>query len=327
MKRNNGKQEGNTEHIEPSYLSLSESSFMEKVEQSRDTLDSCELCGNECRVERSRGKEGRCRIGKDLAVASINLHFGEEPPISGSRGSGTVFLTGCPLSCVYCQNYPISQLGNGKLMSDKELACKMIELQNKGAHNINFVTPTAQVSGIINAVYYAKQEGLNIPIVYNTGSYDSLKALRLLEGIVDIYLPDLKYSSNAIALKYSGVKNYVSVALRAIKEMYRQVGDLNEDSLPASRGVMIRHLVLCDDLSGTEDAFRRIKELLGTEVYISLMKQFFPAHRASEFGLRAINEDEYEKARAEILEMGFENVYEQIDSDVCWEDFCRKEAI
>jgi putative pyruvate formate lyase activating enzyme len=298
-----------------SYLNLSEENFLKRIEKGRQILKSCNLCGNLCRVDRLAGSSlGKCGIDGKLKVSSINLHYGEEPPISGSNGSGTVFLTGCCLSCVFCQNYPISQLRNGTVMESEGLGKAMVTLQERGAYNINFVSPTHQVPGIVEAIYHGRRLGLTIPIVYNTGGYDSKDCLELLDGIVDIYLPDFKYADNEVAMKISGVRNYFEVATEALSEMCRQVGDLATDVEGiATRGVMVRHLVLPEGQAQTKEVFRLIKDKITTKIHISLLGQYFPAYKSLQIDnlKRKITAQEYKKALADVIELGFENVYQQ----------------
>jgi len=232
-------------------------------------------------------------------VSSVNLHFGEEPPISGYRGSGTIFFTSCNLRCVFCQNYPISQLRHGKEVSVRDLADAMLKLQDKGAHNINFVTPTRHVHQIMDALRIAYERGLEIPLVYNTGGYDSVEMLRLLEGVVDIYMPDMKYSDPEMGRKYSGIPDYPQVNREAIKEMHRQVGDLViDDEGIARKGLLVRHLVLPEGIAGTEDVLRFLAEEVSRDTYISLMRQYFPAYKAVNMPPldRRITEEEYREA-------------------------------
>ncbi len=231
-------------------------------------------------------------------VSSYNLHHGEEPPISGSRGSGTIFFTNCILRCVYCQNYPISQLGVGKVYTHRDLADMMLYLQRKGAHNINFVTPTHFVPSILKALVIAVERGFRLPLVYNTSGYERAETLKILDGIVDIYLPDIKYSSDLMAKKYSKAKDYVRYNREALKEMFRQVGPLrlNREGV-AVRGLLIRHLVLPNDIAGSEESLRFIARELSPEVPISLMSQYFPAYRAKDIRelSRPILPEEYER--------------------------------
>jgi len=231
-------------------------------------------------------------------VASWNNHLGEEPPISGKKGSGAIFFSGCTGKCIFCQNYPISQLGTGVEMTAERLADIMLELQGRGCHNINFVTPTHFSPSIVKAVGSAAARGLRIPIVYNTSGYERVETLRLLDGIVDIYLPDVKYSDNSVAARLSGFTGYVEYNRTALKEMYRQVGKLKTRRGCAIRGMIIRHLILPGGLSGTPEAIRFIAEEISREVHISLMDQYFPAYHAAhhETISRRISEEEYQEA-------------------------------
>jgi len=307
-------QKGNKLEKKPSYLFLSDSHFLKKIEKGKEILSRCTLCGNSCKVNRLQGEVGRCAIGSEVMVSSHNVHLGEEPPISGSKGSGTIFLTGCSLSCVFCQNYPISQFLNGKEISSQELATMMLDLQKRGVHNINFVTPTHQVPQIIEGVFLAKKKGFKIPIVYNTNGFDSNDCLELLEDIVDVYLPDFKYAKDKNAVSYSDATNYVETAKVAIKQMYEQVGNLivDEDGI-AKRGILLRHLILPKGLAQTKSVFKIIKEFLPLDIHISVMGQYFPAHKAKEAKIdRKISPEEYSKALDEVIELGFNNVYKQI---------------
>ncbi len=295
----------------PSYLNLVESGEIDKRIESLYKLTSpCTLCPRRCKARRDEGKVGFCRLMQKPKVSSYNLHFGEEPPISGYNGSGTIFFTGCNLGCIFCQNYPISHLHHGREVTVEELAGMMLYLQRKGAHNINLVTPTPQVHAIVSAIKVAAEKGLKIPIVYNCGGYESSEVIELLDGIVDIYMPDMKYGSNIPAKRFSGVKNYVEVAKEAIKIMYRQVGDLtlNEDGT-ARRGLLVRHLVLPENLSGTPDVLRFIREEVSENTYISLMSQYFPAYRAHEFPeiSRRITKEEFAEAEKVLDELGLKN--------------------
>lgn len=283
----------------PSYLNLSEVEFQDRIQKAYKYLQTCQLCPHRCGVNRIIGQKGICRSTAQLTISSFNPHFGEEPPISGTHGSGTIFFTNCTLRCIYCQNYPISQLGHGNLKSVPELSGIMLALQKQKCHNINLVTPSHFVPEIIKSVRLARNEGLQIPIVYNTSGYETVKTLRLLEGIVDIYLPDAKYADNVIAEKYSKAENYPLVNKKALKEMYRQVGNLevNRDGIAVS-GLIIRHLVLPGNLSGTDRVLPWIAKNISKETYISLMAQYFPAYEASEYPMlsRRINKKEYDKA-------------------------------
>ena len=294
----------------PSYLNISEEQFQKRIKDAEQILESCQICPHHCGVNRIAGEKGLCRSTAQVMVSSHNTHFGEEPPISGVHGSGTIFFTNCTLRCVFCQNYPISQLGNGNPVSISQLSEMMLDLQKRGCHNINLVTPTHFVPQIIAATGQASKGGLSVPIVYNTGGYESLATLKLLDGIVDIYMPDAKYTDNAIAQKYSGAKNYFPVLKDALREMHRQVGDLKVDRAGvAVSGMLIRHLVLPDNIAGTDQILPWIAQNISQKTYISLMSQYFPAYRAVEYPSlsRSINRKEYHKARNILEQCGFEN--------------------
>lgn len=294
----------------PSYLNLSEIQFRNRIKQAYSFLQSCRLCPHRCGVNRIAGQKGFCRSTDQVQISSYNAHFGEEPPISGIYGSGTIFFTNCTLRCVYCQNYPISQLGNGNTISVSGLSKIMLDLQKQKCHNINFVTPTHFVPQIIKAVSEARSSGLHIPLVYNTSGYELVDTLRLLDGIIDIYLPDSKYADNLVAEKYSRAKNYFSVMKKAIKEMYYQVGDLKVDkNRIALSGLLIRHLVLPYNLAGSDKVLRWIAENISLKTYISLMAQYFPAFQASEYPnlSRRINQKEYRETKAVFAQYGLNN--------------------
>ncbi|MFA5867371.1 MAG: radical SAM protein [Actinomycetota bacterium] len=232
-------------------------------------------------MNRLVGDKGFCHAGAAAKVASFNVHHGEEPPISGSRGSGTIFFSYCTMHCVYCQNYPISQLGEGNDVSPEELADMMLKLEQKGCHNINLVTPTHYVPQILEALTIAVEQELNLPLVYNTSGYDTVETLKLLEGVVDIYLSDIRYADTAPARLYSSAADYPPVNRDALKEMHGQVGNLVlDDEGIAKRGLIIRHLVLPGNLAGTERAMEFIAEEISRDAYISLMSQYFPAYKA-----------------------------------------------
>jgi putative pyruvate formate lyase activating enzyme len=283
----------------------------ERIDAAYGLLESCHVCPRECGVNRLKnGMLGLCRSGLNPIIASVSVHHGEEPPISGTKGSGAIFFTNCNLRCVYCQNYPISQLGNGEKATPGELACRMVWLQEQGCHNLNLVTPTHFMPQILKALGIARERGFDLPIVYNTSGYESLEALRLLDGIVDVYLPDMRYSDNAAAMKYSIADDYAEINRTAIREMYRQVGNLTLDKNDAVlRGLVIRHLVLPNGLSGTEEVMRFLAEEISRDVCVSLMSQYFPAYKATEFKelSRRITSDEYEDARSIMEKYGLEN--------------------
>ncbi len=277
-----------------------------RVEEAYALLESCQVCPRKCGVNRLKGEKGLCGMGKNPKVASSNVHNGEEPPISGTKGSGTIFFSGCNLRCIYCQNFPVSQRRNGKEVTSQQLADMMLQLQSKGCHNVNFVTPTHFVPQILKALSFAWDRGLDLPLVYNTSGYDSLESLRLLDGIIDVYLPDMRYSDNRIAGKLSSVEDYVEVNRKAIREMFKQVGNLVTDERGiAKKGLIVRHLILPDGLAGTGETFRFIRQELCGEVCVSLMGQYFPTFRAEEFVSinRKITPKEYES----VLECFFES--------------------
>jgi putative pyruvate formate lyase activating enzyme len=249
-----------------------------------ERLKDCDLCPRECHINRVMGKTGICGQTSRIKISSANLHHGEEPPISGHSGSGTIFMTGCNLKCVYCQNYPISQLQNGREISPLTLVDTMLRLQEAGAHNINFVTPTHFNAQIADAIVTARERGLRIPIVYNSSGYDKVDTLKVLEGLIEIYMPDMRYGDEYAAECYSSAPDYPEINRKAIAEMHRQVGDLELDEEGIARkGLLIRHLVLPEKLSGTEKIFQFISENISQETYISLMSQYFPAYRANEY--------------------------------------------
>jgi putative pyruvate formate lyase activating enzyme len=286
----------------------------DRIKKAYSVLSSCSLCGNHCSVNRFRGEKGKCNSGLELMVSSYNLHFGEEPPISGVSGSGTIFLTNCSLRCVYCQNYPISQLGNGNVIPGKKLAQMMLELQRRGAHNINLVTPTHFIPQITEAFSRAREWGLTLPLVYNTSGYESQQGLKLLDGIIDVYLVDMRYSDNRIAELYSGVKNYVEVNRAAVKEMFSQVGTLITDQKGiAQSGLVIRHMVLPSGLAGSEETFEFIAQEISDEVWVSIMDQYFPAHQAEQYPhlKRKTTSQEYLRAEKAFFGSGLKNGWVQ----------------
>lgn len=269
----------------PGYLKLfNNGELFLRVREARDLLKKCSLCPRLCGVNRTAGEIGVCMSGIEPVIGSYNLHFGEEPPISGTNGSGTIFFSNCTMRCRYCQNFPISQLGVGRIVSINELSRIMLKLKNSGAHNINIVTGTHFIPQIIEAIYIAASEGLDIPIVYNTSGYERPEILKLLDGIVDIYLPDIRYSSNQYARLYSATNNYVEYNRESIKGMYSQVGELKVDSNGvAIKGLIIRHLLLPHDISETEKALRFIKSIESSKkgrIFVSIMTQYFPAYRS-----------------------------------------------
>ncbi|MBN1639752.1 MAG: radical SAM protein [Anaerolineae bacterium] len=307
----------------PSYVALHQrGELAHRAAEAWALLAHCELCPHRCGVDRLSGELGRCRSGVLPKVASWNLHAWEEPPISGSRGSGTVFFSGCTGRCRFCQNYPISQLGVGRTVSNERLAEMMLELQRKGAHNINFVTPTHYVPAILGALLIAVEGGLRLPLVYNSSGFERVETLRLLEDVVDIWLPDAKYDDDEVALRLSGFPGYVSHNRAALTEMLRQVGpklSLDGDGI-ARRGMIVRHLVLPAQLAGTAEVMGWIAGALSQDVHVSLMAQYFPAYECvgdAVLGCK-ITEAEYEDAVAALLSSGLENGWvQEYDNDAC----------
>jgi putative pyruvate formate lyase activating enzyme len=298
-----------------SYVELYERGILKKrKEKLNKLLEKCHLCPRKCLVNRLQDEKGFCGAGRRVVVSSYNLHFGEEPPISGYRGSGTIFFTHCNLRCCFCQNYPISQLGNGQEVDISELATMMTKLQKLGAHNINFVTPTHFVPPIVEALEVAVGEGLKIPLVYNSGGYDSVETLQLLDGIVDIYMPDAKYSSPETARRYSKADDYFEVNKKALLEMHRQVGDLKMDKEGiANRGLLIRHLVMPEDVVGSRKVLEFIAKNISQNTYMSIMAQYHPAHLAFEFPelSRRISKREYDAVLKMADELGLERGWRQ----------------
>jgi putative pyruvate formate lyase activating enzyme len=252
-----------------------------RVERARAILKDCRLCPRGCRVDRLHGETGVCRTTSESVVSSYGPHFGEEAPLVGRYGSGTIFFAHCNLGCLFCQNYSISQLGQGRVATTGELAKMMISLQERGCHNINLVTPTHVIPQIVAALEVAVGLGLSIPIVYNCGGYESVETLELLDGIIDIYMPDMKYSDERNARRFSGIRDYPAVNRAAAKEMHRQVGDLQVDELGvARRGLLVRHLVLPNRIAGTEGVVRFIAQEISTDTYLNVMAQYHPARYA-----------------------------------------------
>lgn len=275
----------------------------------------CTMCPHECNIDRSK-TVGRCKAKINPTVALVSMHQFEEPCISTGLGSGTVFFSGCNLSCVYCQNSDISQELKGKEISIKRLAEIFLEEQERGAANINLVTPSIYVMQIKEALVLAKQMGLTIPVVYNSSGYDKVESLKELEGLIDIYLPDFKYSNNELCKKYSNVNNYFSVVTLAIKEMVRQVGKPQFDEEgKLLKGVIIRHMILPNNIENTKEVLKWIKENLGSDTYISIMAQYFPTYKVSENNFSEINrkitKEELEEIEDYIFELGFENGFIQ----------------
>jgi len=247
-------------------------------------LSKCTVCPHKCKVNRKKGERGFCDAGYKPVVSSAMPHHGEEPPISGNRGSGTIFFTYCNMKCVYCQNYQISQEHEGRKVSTQDIADIMLKLQAEGCHNINFVSPTIWIPQIVEALSIAKKNGLTIPTVFNTGGYDNPQLIKMLNSVVDIYMPDARYSSSDAAEKYSGIKNYVRYNRQSLKEMYSQVGGLKLDSNGiAIKGLLVRLLVMPDNISGIRETLDFIKNELSTDVYLSIMAQYHPVYKARNY--------------------------------------------
>jgi putative pyruvate formate lyase activating enzyme len=301
------------------YLRLSEAEFEERGAKLYGSLESCTLCARRCEVDRTQGEHGSCRSGTELTISNIFPHFGEEPPLRGRGGSGTIFLANCNLRCVFCQNWELSHLGAGSRMREEELAHMMLHLQERGCHNINFVTPTHFAPQLVRAVKLAAWggvvghplntispgQGLKIPLVWNCGGYESVDALKLLEGIVDIYMPDIKYGDQAAARRFSAAPDYFEVAKAAVSEMHRQVGDLVIEDGIAVRGVLIRHLVLPNRLAGSEKVLDFIARL-SHESYVNIMDQYYPCYKASDYPelSRRITQEEYDEVIELALDLG-----------------------
>lgn len=282
----------------------------QRVKEAYRRLGSCDLCPHDCRVNRVKNERGICRAGLKPKIASANVHRGEEPPISGTKGSGTIFLSGCSLTCVFCQNYPISQFGNGDEITTRELAARMLKLQKQQVHNINFVSPTHFLPQILAALWLAIPQGFSLPIVWNTSGYDKVDVVRLLDGVVSVYLPDMKYSDTTSAVQLSSAPDYCVVNRAAVSEMLRQVGHLQVDKNGvATSGIIIRHLVLPNERAGSRDTLFWIAENLGRDTHVALMSQYFPAHAALHIdGMdRPVNHAEYDAAVEALEDAGLEN--------------------
>jgi len=274
----------------------------------------CDLCARQCGVNRPAGELGVCRTGGRAKVSSYGPHLGEEDPLRGWRGSGTIFFTRCNLRCQYCQNHDISQTDAGREVSAEELADIMLGLQAHGCHNINFVSPSHVVAQILASAAIAARAGLRLPLVYNTGGYDSMAALRLLDGVIDIYMPDMKYADADCGRRYSVVRDYPGVNRAALREMHRQVGDLEIDEHGLARsGLLVRHLVLPNNLAGTKEVVRFLAEEISLDTYLNLMDQYRPAHKAHLFPVlnRRITDEEYQTAVRVAKEAGLRRLDER----------------
>ncbi|MCX5903847.1 MAG: radical SAM protein [Proteobacteria bacterium] len=304
----------------PGYKQLYAAGILrERAELLWKMFSSCRLCPWQCGADRTSGQRGRCQAPGELKVAKALAHFGEEPVLSGTRGAGTIFFSHCHLQCCFCQNYQISQEGLGEVLTVEALAQKMLSLQKAGCHNISLVPPTHYLPHIVEALCLAAAEGLSLPLVYNSNGYESLETLKLLSGVVDIYLPDAKYANDALAKKYSQAKDYSQINLAALREMFAQVGPLvTDENGTARKGLIIRHLVLPANIAGTQEVLERIKSHLGSHIHMSLMCQYLPAYKAplhQELSKRTSSE-EYDRALVCLEALGFENGWLQEHEEI-----------
>jgi putative pyruvate formate lyase activating enzyme len=269
---------------EPLYLETHRRGLLkEKIAAAYDILNNCTLCPHNCLVDRHHGERGLCRTGDQPVVSSYGPHFGEEDPLVGQHGSGTIFFTHCNIYCIFCQNYEISHGGEGEEITAADLAAMMLYLQKKGCHNINFVSPSHQGAQILEALPLAIEGGLNVPLVYNTGGYDAVETLKLLDGVIDIYMPDFKFWDPQVAVEVCEAPDYPEIARQALKEMHRQVGDLVMDDMGvARRGLLVRHLVLPDGLAGTKEAMKFLAREISPNTYVNVMGQYRPCGRAGD---------------------------------------------
>lgn len=267
--------------VKPAYLNLEKEELQARSRKLIKLLEDCTLCPRKCHVNRLEDEIGTCKTGRRAMVSSYSPHFGEESPLVGKHGSGTIFFTNCSLNCIFCQNYDISHLGAGEEVSSSTLARMMISLQNMGCHNINLVTPSHVTAQIVSALIIAIEHGLDIPLVYNSSGYDNTEALQLLDGIIDIYMPDFKFASEHIAGITCDAPDYLDVSKKALKEMHRQVGDLKTDKNGiAERGLMVRHLVMPNDAAGTEELMNYISKEVSLNTYLNIMDQYRPCGEA-----------------------------------------------
>jgi putative pyruvate formate lyase activating enzyme len=292
----------------PSYVGLAESGVLgERAGAAVRLLESCEVCPRKCRVNRLAGEKGFCRTGRRAVVAAFHAHFGEEAPLVGDSGSGTIFIANCNLRCSFCQNFEISHLGEGAEVEPRQLAGMMLQLQERGCRNINFVTPSHVVPQILEALVLAAEKSLSIPLVYNSGGYDSVETLRLLEGVFDIYMPDFKFWDNRWPLRFCDAGDYRETAAAAVEEMHRQVGDLLlSPEGTAVRGLLVRHLVMPGGIAGTEQIVRFLADRISRNTYVNIMNQYRPCGMAWKDPAldRRITEKEYGEAVAAALRAG-----------------------
>jgi len=298
------------------------------IQELLDIYRACTLCPRACRVDRTRGERGYCRLPADIVLDCALAHAGEEPPLSGKNGAGTIFLSSCNLGCIYCQNYQISHSADGRRLTVIELARVMLDLQKKGCHNVEPVTPTPQTPLVMEALCLARMQGLSVPFVYNCSGYENPDVVRMLDAMVDIYLPDFKYGLEEDALAFSNAPQYPQIALRAIREMVRQVGDdLEMKDGIAVRGIIVRHLVLPGRLDNSKEALRLLRREISTALPISLMSQYtpIPALRSHPLLGRRITAAEYNEMVDFALSLGFENLFiQEVDDRALTPDFDRE---
>jgi putative pyruvate formate lyase activating enzyme len=301
--------------MEPAYVSAYQNGVLEeRIEAAIAIAESCRLCPRGCEVDRLQDETGLCKTGRQAVVSSYSPHFGEEDPLVGRNGSGTIFMTHCSLQCIFCQNYDISHLGQGVPVSASKLAEVMLALQGKGCHNINFVTPTHVVPQILEALPAAIEGGLNVPLVYNCGGYEEINTLRLLDGVFDIYMPDFKFWDSKVAAKFCSAPDYPEKARAAVKEMHRQVGDLTLDHEGvAQKGLLIRHLVMPEGLAGTREITRYLATEISANTYVNVMSQYRPCGDADKFPeiRRAVTVEEYRDAVRTAQEEGITRLDER----------------
>lgn len=300
--------------MQPYHALYQSGKLLQRVREAYGRLVACDLCPHCCGVNRIKGELGRCRSGLKPRIASASLHRGEEPPISGSRGSGTIFFSGCTLTCAFCQNFPISQQNAGETIGTAELTRRMLQLQKRGAHNLNLVTPTHWLPQVLAALWLAIPQGFSLPMVWNSSGYEAVEALQLLDGVVAIYLPDMKYSDDAQAVELSAASGYTAINRLAVQEMLSQVGQLQvDDQGIAHQGLIIRHLVLPQARAGSAATLAWIADHLGRETHVALMSQYFPAHRATTMlGInRGLTHQEYDAAVEALEDAGLENGWVQ----------------
>jgi putative pyruvate formate lyase activating enzyme len=299
------------DNFKPAYKKITVEDLKQRAQQAVQMLADCTVCAQHCHVNRLHGEKGFCKVGRDAVVASYGRHFGEEDVLVGQNGSGTIFFSYCNLSCQFCQNCDVSHDGEGREVSADELADIMLELQRMGCHNINLVSPSHIVPQIIEALVIAADKGLNIPLIYNTGSYDEIETIKLLDGIVDIYMPDIKFSLDKYGEKFAAAPKYFTIAREVIKEMHRQVGDLQKNHQNiAIRGLLVRHLVMPNDIAGSEMVLQYILNEISPDTYINIMDQYYPAHNAAKFSeiSRPTSRREHRWAVQKAKELGLNRV-------------------